>query len=74
MSRLAKVLDEDPNVANAGVNIVRRMIDEEKIHHLHAAEAEAGRQADRDRKKVVKKDSQYSNLYRLLVEWPAPNL
>lgn len=57
MDRLAQVLDEDPEVQKPGASMVKRMIDEEKIHHLHAEEEEAARHADRDRKKVIKKDS-----------------
>ncbi|KAF9511696.1 hypothetical protein BS47DRAFT_1146616 [Hydnum rufescens UP504] len=56
MDRLAQILDEDPEVKKPGASMVKKMIDEEKIHHLHAEEEEAARHADRDRKKVVKKD------------------
>jgi hypothetical protein len=58
MERLAQVLDEDPEFKRPGKLTVKRMIDEEKIHHLHHEEAEAARHAERDRKKVIKKDSQ----------------
>jgi hypothetical protein len=60
MDRLAQVLDEDPEFRRSGKSTVKRMIDEEKIHHLHYEEAEAARHAERDRKKVIKKDSQLS--------------
>jgi hypothetical protein len=67
MDRLAQILDEDPEVKKAGASMVKKMIDEEKIHHLHAEEEEAARHADRDRKKVVKKDSQLPALFGLSV-------